>query len=69
MEHEEFGGGPHGECKLNDGKVSPDGKFFAPSFGGGAKGDFKKFAWTMEGNNQLAPLLYRYDEKNNSAVV
>ena len=70
MLHEEFGGGPHGDSKLNDGKVSPDGKFFCPSYGGGVKGPtLKQYFWNMDGNNELAPLLYRYDEVNNSAIV
>ena len=67
-------GKPHPEKEtLNDGKVAPDGKFFAGTVDNdnvfGIKDEsLKKFYWTMEGDNQLAPLLYRFDLKEKVVV-
>ena len=73
LESEEFGGGPHPPTeRFNDGKVSPDGKFFSGTFDGAVAAkmtEVKKYYWTMNGNNEMAPLLYRYDNEKNSAIV
>ena len=72
FDHEKFGDGPHPEDeRLNDGKVSPDGKFFCGSLeqsGFFAYDSMKEYAWTMNGNNKMASLLYRYDADTNTAV-
>ena len=70
---EKFGGGPHPETeRFNDGKVSPDGKFFAGTIDDCKKafddGPHKKHYWTMEGKNELPALLYRYDGVNKTCI-
>lgn len=70
---EKFGNGPHPENeRFNDGKVSPDGKFFAGTINDCPEGfdsPHKQYYWTMDGNNQLPALLYRYDGENKTCVI
>jgi sugar lactone lactonase YvrE len=69
---EEFGNGPHPETEyFNDGKVSPDGKFFVGTIDEALMYDRTKGGdhyWTMNGNNEMAPLLYRYDKEKGAEV-
>jgi sugar lactone lactonase YvrE len=66
-----IGGGEHSQMEdINDGKVSPDGKLFFCNMQQGAEHipDANKIRWTMDGNNQISPLLYRYDVEENKAI-
>lgn len=74
LKHDKFGNGPHPKAEIfNDGKVSPDGHFFVgnmdwQNFMTSDK-EIRKHYWTMEGNNRMGPLLYRFDINNKTAVV
>jgi hypothetical protein len=74
LKFEKFGGGAHPPAEIfNDGKVSPDGHFFVGNMDWGnfmtKDEDIKKHYWTMEGNNKMGPLLYRFDISKKQAVV
>lgn len=57
LESEQYGDGPHSQFETwNDGKVSPDGKFFAGTVDnqrvfGYDNSDVMQHYWTMNGNN------------------
>ena len=69
LKEEAFGEGKHPPAEaLNDGKVSPDGRFFCgtcdwASFFGNSD-SIKQYYWTMSGNNKMGPLLYGFDIEN-----
>ena len=74
LKQEKHGGGRHpGGEYLNDGKVSPDGHFFMgtcdfPNLNTKDE-NIRKYFWTNEGNNTMAPYLYRFDIDKKSSIV